>query len=315
MASVSKEVSVGDEPVHSGQGGLRQDSAAPEKISLATSKASARSSGGPSKNLGWQQQRDRLRQHVVQNPIEGISQEELDAHFDGMPSRYWEQIEESELAWGLQNIHRFLYGVVASPTADTPVVVNWRYFPEQGYTKILVCTWDRLGLLAKVAAYISALRLNVVRADVYTRADNLVLDSFWLCNAEQEHVSDPERLQQFVFLLEGGLSESPSFASTWALETHKFLPRTKRIAPAVAFNNVDSPEHTILTVEASERPGLLHDMLQVLSDHKLNISEALIDTVDDAAHDIFFVTDEHKKKVLAEDRLKKIERALIEAAM
>ena len=239
----------------------------------------------------------------------------MDAHFDGMPPRYWEQVEESELEWGLQNIHRFLYGVVASPSADTPVVVNWRYFPEQGYTKVLICTWDRLGLLAKVAGYISALHLNVVRAEVYTRADNLVLDSFWLCNAEQQHVSDPDRLRQFVFLLEGGLSESPSFASTWALETHKFLPRTNRISPAVAFNNVDSPDHTILTVEASERPGLLHDMLQVLTDHKLNISEALIDTVDDVAHDIFFVTDEYKRKLLAEDRLEKVEHALIAAVM
>lgn len=315
MSGGSKAVSVESKSDHSCKRDSLAGTAGSQTILPSTMQARAQTFLIPGKKFDWQQQRDRLRQHVAQNPIEGISQEELDAHFDGMPPRYWEQVDESELVWGLQNVHRFLYGVVASPSADTPVVVNWRYFPEQGYTKVLVCTWDRVGLLAKVAGYISALRLNAVRAEVYTRADNLVLDSFWLCNAEQQHVSDPERLRQFVFLLEGGLSESPSFASTWALETHKFLPRTKRIAPAVAFNNVDSPEQTILTVEASERPGLLYDMLQVLSDHKLNISEALIDTVDDTAHDIFFVTDENKKKLLAEDRLKKVERALIEAVM
>jgi hypothetical protein len=32
----------------------------------------------------------------------------------------------------------------------------------------------------------------------------------------------------------------------------------------VIFNNEDSPEHTIVTIEASERLGLLHDMLQAL---------------------------------------------------
>lgn len=285
-----------------------------QKTSPSAIQTCAQTFSLPVHQLTSEQQRDRLRRHLAQNPIEEISPEELDAHFDGMPSRYWERVDESELVWGLQNIHRFLHGVVASPSADTPVVVNWRYFPEQGYTKVLICTWDRVGLLAKVAGYISALRLNAVRAEVYTRADNLVLDSFWICNAEQEHVSDPDRLQQFVFLLEGGLSESPSFASTWALETHKFLPRTKRITPVVAFNNVDSAEHTLLTIEASERPGLLYDMLKVLTDHKLNISEALIDTAEDTAHDIFFVTDEHRKKLLGEDRLKKVERALIEAA-
>lgn len=269
----------------------------------------------PHHNLNWEQRRDGLRNYIVRNPVEGISMEELDAHFDGMPSRYWEQTDELELAWGLQNVHRFLHGVVASPTADTPVVVNWRHFEQEGYTKVLVCTWDRVGLLAKVAGYISALRLNVVRAEVYTRADNLVLDTFWLCNAEQKNVSDPERLRQFVFLVEGGLSDSPSFAATWALEAHKYAARAKRITPAVAFNNVDSPEHTIVTVEASERPGLLHDMLKVLGEHKLNISEALIDTLDDVAHDVFFITDERKGKVLAPERLKQIERALTAAVM
>ncbi|HTD65466.1 MAG TPA: ACT domain-containing protein [Candidatus Limnocylindria bacterium] len=310
-------MSVETKPVGAGGRVPLPDAPEPKVISPSTPSLPTQTlpSLAPRRGAGWEQQRDRLRKLVAENPIQDISQEELDAHFNGMPSRYWEQVDESELIWGLQNVHRFLYGVVASPSADTPVVVNWRYFKEQGYTKVLVCTWDRMGLLAKVAGYISALHLNVVRAEVYTRADNLVLDSFWLCNAEQEHVSDPERLRQFVFLLEGGLSESPSFASTWALETHKYLPRMKRIVPAVAFNNLDSAEHTIVTVEASERPGLLHDMLKVLGDNKLNISEALIDTVDEVAHDIFFLTDERRSKVLAEDRLMAIEHRLIEAVM
>src|ERR1051325_5441966 len=80
----------------------------------------------------WETNRDELRRHIAQHPVEDISAEELDAHFDGMPPRYWERVNESELVWGLQSVHRFLHGVVASPSADTPVVVNWRYFPEEG---------------------------------------------------------------------------------------------------------------------------------------------------------------------------------------
>jgi [protein-PII] uridylyltransferase len=312
MAVTSKELSAESGSVDSGQPHSLPRVPEPQTIP-AKDQARMISGAGARTQLSWQERRASLRDYIAHNPIGEISEEELDAHFDGMPPRYWDNIDESELVWGLQNIHRFLYGVVASLSADTPVVVNWRYFPDQGYTKVLICTWDRLGLLAKVAGYISALRLNVARAEVYTRADSLVLDSFWLCNAEQKHVSDPERLREFVFLLEGGLSESPSFAATWALETHKFLPRSNRICPVVVFNNVDSPDHTLLTVEASERPGLLHDMLQVLTDQNLNISEALIDTMDDTAHDIFFVTDEHKEKVVGADRLKEVERALIEA--
>ena len=315
MSVRKKEVSVGNESKDSGERHTASGMPASAPVLPSRFQISMPLAPGGEKQGRWREKRDQLRDYISQHPVEEISREELDAHFDGMPPRYWEQVDESELAWSLQNIHRFLYGVVASPRADTPVVVNWRYFPEQGYTKVLICTWDRAGLLAKIAGYISALQLNAVRAEVYTRPDNLVLDFFWLCNAEQQHASDPDRLQQFVFLLEGGMSESPTFASTWALETHKFLPRTNRITPTVTFNNEDSPEQTILTVEASERPGLLYDMLQVLIEHKLSISEALIDTADDRAHDVFFVTDEHRKKLLSPDPLKKIEQALIEAVM
>lgn len=315
MSRESKKVSAKKEFINPGKRALGSEAFASPTISPSSVPASVQTLPVEQKNLSWQEKRDHIRRRVAENPIKEISEEELEAHFEGMPARYWDKIDESELVWGLRNIHRFLNGVVASPMADTPVAVSWRYFPEEGYTRVLICTWDRLGLLAKVAGYASALHLNVIRAEVYTRPDNLVLDSFWICNAEQQSVSDPERLRQFVFLLEGGLSESPSFAATWALETHKFLPRTPRMTPAVMFNNVDSPEQTILTVEASERPGLLYDMLQVLSDHRVSISQALIDTVSDTAQNIFFVTDEHKRKLLAADQLTNIERALVEAVM
>src|SRR3954464_2254694 len=174
---------------------------------------------------GWEWHRDRLRRRLLHHPLEGIPQEEVEAHFDGMPSRYWDRISDTELVWGLQTVHRFLTGLVATDSGETVVATDSRHFPRQDITKFLVCTWDRQGLLAKVAGYISALRLNVVRAEVYTRSDNIVLDVFWLCDSAHRHISDPERLRQLAFLLEGGLSEPPRFVSTWACDSHKLLPR------------------------------------------------------------------------------------------
>lgn len=258
----------------------------------------------------WQWYRERFRRHISINPVEGISEEELTAHFDGMPPRYWESVTESELAWGLQNVHRFLHGNVASAQGDMAVVLNWRSFPFPGYTKIMVCTWDRIGLLAQLAGYVSTLRLNIVRAEIFTRADNIVLDVFWLCDAQNRHVSDAERLRQLEFLVEGGLSEPPRFISEWACEAHKLRPRAEASALAIHFNNSDSPDHTIVTVSAAERMGLLHDILTVFSAVSLNISEAFIDTAQDRAHDIFFVTEQGGGKVLCAKRLEAIKGVL-----
>ena len=263
--------------------------------------------------IGWEWHRDRLRRLMKQRPMGGIPDEEVAAHFDGMPPRYWDRVTEDELVWGVQTVHRFLGKLAASEGGESAAVMDARHFPQQGCTKILVCTWDRLGLLTQLAGYISALRLNVIRAQVYTRADNIVMDVFWLCDSKQQHVGDGERLKQLAFLLEGGLTEPPRFASTWARHSHKHLPRAAQSTAIVTFNNTESPDRTIVTVEASERLGLLHDILEVMNENRLNITEALIDTVDDVARDIFFVTDEQKNKVTTPQQLKAIERAMVEA--
>src|SRR4051794_37371411 len=96
----------------------------------------------------WQAQRERLRRWLDQQPVTGVSADEVEAHFDGMPRHYWDRVSEAELVWGLETVNRFLNGLVASPSGATPAVVTWRHFDKLGITKLLVSTWDRAGLLA-----------------------------------------------------------------------------------------------------------------------------------------------------------------------
>ena len=142
----------------------------------------------------------------------------------------------------------------------------------------MLCTWDRHGLLAKVASAFSAVGINIIQADVYTRADSLVLDVFRVREMEPFHVRDAARLTEMVFILDGALSQSPSFASYWACTRHKFLALPAATPPYLCFDNEGSPDCTVLRVEAPDRLGLLADILQALADSGLNIAQALIDT-------------------------------------
>src|SRR5437588_11548989 len=164
----------------------------------------------------WRRNREQLRRQISKRSLEGISEEEIDAHFGGMPPRYWEGLRLTELVWGLRTVHYFLDDVVAANTAEPSVVTDWRQVPGRRFTQVLVCAWDGLGLLTKVAGYISAMRLNVARAQVYTRADNLVLDVFWLCDTKNRQVGDTDRLRQLACVLKGGLRNPPRIASTSA---------------------------------------------------------------------------------------------------
>ena len=231
-------------------------------------------------------QRERFAQLIKQSLPLGIGQDELDAHFNGMPARYWERVNYSELVWGLQAVHNFMNHLAANDWPATRPVVEWRHDPHRGFTKVLVCTWDRLGLLAKVAACFSAVRLNIVRAEAYTRTDDVVLDVFRVCDSEGQHVRDMGALEQMHFLLEGALGEAPR----WTSLPDRNRPRSETWHPSVQFDNETSSEYTVLKIEAADRLGLLRDILQALTDSGINVLQACVDTMDGVANDAFFIT-------------------------
>src|ERR1051325_6203339 len=130
------------------------------------------------------ERREWLRQHLQEEALDGISREEIEVHFSAMPQHYWQRVNEADLVWGLQTIHGFLKLVTTPNIPPTKPFVDWRVAPEAGRTRMLLCTWDRQGLLAKAAAAFSAVRLNILQADVFTRADNVVLDLFSVTHSD-----------------------------------------------------------------------------------------------------------------------------------
>jgi [protein-PII] uridylyltransferase len=265
-------------------------------------------------HLGWAERRDRLRAQLQRQPPAGIGGEEVEAHFSGMPAHYWERVTEGDLAWGLETIHGFLQLVTAPNVPATTPIVNWRQAPHAGGTRVMLCTWDRHGLLAKAAAAFSAVRLNILTADVFTRTDNVVLDVFCVADADTRGPATLTRLQEMNFLLEGALSEPPRFASVWACSRHKFLAPPAPFPPRIAFDNQSSPAGTTVRVEAPDRLGLLYDILQTLADGGLSVTQARIETEEDLARDVLHVTDARGQKVLDPGRLEELRRRL-EAAL
>ena len=131
----------------------------------------------------WKVHRTHLYEAAVKQLGNTIGSEELEVHFATMPARYWQQVDRAAVLWHLETIHQF-FEVLANPDAPGTVpVVSWRPGRERNVTELLVCTWDRQGLLAKTASVLAAVGLDIMQADIYTRADSVVLDIF--------HVSTP----------------------------------------------------------------------------------------------------------------------------
>jgi [protein-PII] uridylyltransferase len=245
----------------------------------------------------WQERRDWFRKRMGARLPSTINPEEVQSHFSAMAPWYWDSVTETDVAWGLETIHGFLR-VIASPhLAATTPFVSWRQFQPANCTRVMLCTWDRRGLLAKAAAAFSAVKLNVLQADIFTRSDNIVLDQFSITDGNGQNSVNEARMQEMAFLLEGALSDPPRFASVWACSRHKYLTAPGRVAPKIGCDNVTSPNSTVIHVEATDRLGLLYDILQAISDQGLNIRQARVSTEKQMARDTFHVTDAQGNKL------------------
>jgi [protein-PII] uridylyltransferase len=256
--------------------------------------------------------RERLRTRLSGSAIAHIPAEEIAAHFDGMPSRYWQSVSESEVTLGLNTIHRYFEKLAEGDESGTSPVVAWRHFPARDFTKVMLCTWDRYGLLAKAAAAFSASGINIIRADVYTRADHVVLDVFDVCVGGKV-IRDSGRLEQMLFLLDGALSEPPRFASLWACCRHKYLPQNNAPEATVSISNDMSPDCTVVRVEAADRLGLLYDIVMALADCGINITQAFIQTEGPLARDVFHITNVKGEKIWDDAQLELVDRKVRDA--
>jgi len=231
-----------------------------------------------------------------------------------MPARFWDQVNEADLLWSLQAVHGFLQVVSGSDAPATKPFVNWRVAPDSRSTQVLLCTWDRHGLLAKAAASFSAARLSILQAEAFARSDSIVLILFSAVDLTSGSPAPADRLREMLFLLEGALSDPPSFVSVWMCSRHKHLLPPSQPVPRISFEPVPAEVSIRICIEADDRLGLLCDILQTLADDGLDITEAHIRTQGKLAQDVVHVRDATRDKPLSNERLDTLRRKL-EAAV
>jgi [protein-PII] uridylyltransferase len=243
----------------------------------------------------------------------GIRSEELELHFASMPLRYWPRVDSAALRWHLEIIHEFVDGLTRGDVLLAPPVMHWRHFPDRGFSEVVVCAWDRPGLLARIAGAFAATGLNILRADIYTRSDNVVLDVFQICDEDLRHIEDISRLKQMEQLLT--VAFSPNGDGDAVLRTWMQCAGAPEVVvggktPVLTFDNDRFDDYTVLQVEARDRVGLLHDILEAISTCDVDIVHAVIVTEEDEAADVFFMTGTDGRKIRDAARLEQIRDAV-----
>jgi [protein-PII] uridylyltransferase len=197
--------------------------------------------------------------------------------------------------------------------------------PEVG--EICVVAEDAPGLLARIAAAITASRLEVLGAQVYSRTlrpsgrakeSSEAVDLFWVRDARTgtEGVAQamPRLLRDLARVCSGEVEADELLAE----RVGRASPWRERPSPAV-FSEVvvddrASPRHTVVEVFAKDRPGLLYGLARAFHGLGLSIALSKINTEGTKVADVFYVNELDGSKVAPGARSKEIRETLLDAS-
>ncbi len=263
-------------------------------------------------------QRELLTAEVEKLKPEDLTHEEIAAHCAALPPRYFQIHSAQDILDDVLLTHRFMRLQIAEEANVLAPVVNWHNEPDRGYNVVKVCTWDRAGLFSKIAGSFSACGLNILSAQIFTRGDGIVLDTFFVTDAKTGTLASTEQRDKFESLLAEVLASDSSRLQSLIEKQKGARPlyqsyEGEPMPTTISFDNGTSETRTVIEIETEDRVGLLYAISQTLSELDLNISAAKIITEKGAAIDSFYVSELDGQKVLDEHRQKSVGRKLLEA--
>ncbi len=254
---------------------------------------------------------DELKARVAADVDKEIDPGEVEAHFATLPPRYFHAMSEGRIVEHVGLVHDFLFRQVQQGEAALKPCLSWKNFPAEGYSEVAIVSWDRERVFSKITGAFAAVGFSILSADIFTRADNIVIDVFRFTTGRFEAVLDDRDRKKFTELIEGALADQASDigaaidrkAKEGGFSGFGAEAGAAPFPTRITFDQMASTTHTLLDLQAPDRPGLLYDVAECLNDFHFDIAHARIATEKGAALDTFYLTDEKGMKLDDENQL------------
>ncbi len=245
-----------------------------------------------------QERKQAMLTRVLEMEGDGISREEVEAHFSLLPERYFVNNGAAEIRLHLRLINRLLTNISQADSLGSLIpVIDWRDDIDQGVTVVNIVTWDRAGLFYKLAGAFSVAGLNILGTKAISRSDHITIDTFYVTEPGGGISTNPKARELFQKGMEGALLHNQDLMpdiltqakrhsrAAWARD-----PRLKApIPPSVDVYHELSLRRTIIEVQANDQIGLLYQLSKAIFDHGFDITFARISTERGCALDTFYI--------------------------
>ena len=236
---------------------------------------------------------------------EDLELQAVKAHLAMVTDRYLASTSVQRMAEHLRMLRRL---------AGASVVTELFHHPDLGSSDLVVVTRDVPGLFALIAGTLAAHGVNIISAQIHTRADGIAIDTFQVNDPLGETLTSKARWTRLLDALRAVLTGEERVETL--LERRRAAGRAPASAagpPKIALDNQLSDAATVLEVKCPDRLGLLYLITRTLSALGLDIASARIATEIDQAFDTFYVHDRQGRKLEAPETLARVREALAEA--
>ena len=226
----------------------------------------------------------------------------IDAQLKLFPERYVYGTGGARIAAHLTAVRRLHRG---------DVVVETDFNRELGVCEYSVITHDDLtpGIFSKIAGVMAGSGVQILDAQILTRADGIIVDTFQVTDPDYQGEPPVERRQtvgdRIAAVLKGWEHVDDVLRRGARLKLTKPLPKAPE-ATEVRIDNETSDSCTIIDVFADDRQGLLHVITNAIFQLGLSIHAARISTRLDQVADVFYVTDQAGRKVRDHTQLERV---------
>jgi [protein-PII] uridylyltransferase len=234
----------------------------------------------------------------------------IESQLGQFPLRYLHGTPPKRIAAHLAAVKRLQAG---------EALVEESFNEELGTCEYTVITHDHLtpGIFSKIAGVMTAQGLQILDAQIITRNDGVVVDTFKVSDPDYAGVPPDDRrasnAETIVRVLKGEEDVERLMSRNTRLFTVRRLPTTRQ-ATEVQIDNETCDRSTIIDVFADDTQGLLYAITRSIFQLGLSVHAARISGRQelDQVADVFYVTDQHGAKIEDHARLETIRATIKE---